>query len=204
MFQAFPHLKNSLKRILKNGLSRWLLKWGGSSKRHFSYPLTWTLKHFFLSGGIMGVHTSICGPKRVSPFGSAIRWSPPWLRRRCERIRREESYITNVKKVVAVHDTPKLRKSRCMKVLYILYGCPRRGWKMAHYPFCYAFAYQEAPRAREKNTCLISPGCTEKIGTAGGDLRWRWYPERFWMAVILFLDKMVLTILSCESFAGRR
>ena len=24
------------------------------------------------------------------------------------------------------------------------------------------------------------------------------------MAVILFLDKMVLTILSCESFAGRR
>ena len=25
MFQTFPHLKNSLKRILKNGLSRWLL-----------------------------------------------------------------------------------------------------------------------------------------------------------------------------------
>ena len=43
MFQSFPHLKNSLKRILKNDLSRWLLKWGGSSKRHFSYPLTWTL-----------------------------------------------------------------------------------------------------------------------------------------------------------------
>lgn len=38
MFQSFPHLKNFLKRILKNGLSRWLLKWGGSSKRHFSYP----------------------------------------------------------------------------------------------------------------------------------------------------------------------
>lgn len=38
MFQSFPHLKNSLKRILKNGLSRWLLKWGGSSKRHLSSP----------------------------------------------------------------------------------------------------------------------------------------------------------------------
>ena len=69
------------------------------------------------------------------------------------------------------HRTTNMCKCQSMKVLCILYGCPRRGWKMARYPFCHAFAYQEAPRAREKNTCLISPGCTEKIGTAGGDLR---------------------------------